>query len=122
MNIPIEHMAVLQSVARNNPAPLNLLRALYERAQSLLAPGNQVLDADEPTLLYSRLTAKEAVLAVVTDRKTGVFIQLALPGSEGKLAEEKQKDPQSKPTLLLTVGRKLALEQQIASARNTLYF
>jgi hypothetical protein len=122
MNIPTEHLAVLQSVARNNPAPIALLRTLYDRAVSLLQPGDQALDVDEPNTLYSRLTAKEAVLAVVTDRKTGVFVQLALPGSEGKLAQERQQQPGIKPTLLLTVGRKLALEQQVGSARNTLYF
>ncbi len=122
MNIPVEHLAVLQSVARNHPAPLNLLRTLYERAQGLLAPGDQALDAGDQDVLVSRLSAKEAVVAAVTDRKTGVFIQLALPGSEGKLAEEKQKVPSAKPSLLLTVGRKLAVEQQIASARNTIYF
>jgi len=115
-----EHWAVLLALTHKHPITMEEGARLYRECFALLTnqpaePGHQ---PNTTGMFTSRLVAEGAVLAVVTHQKTGIFVQLAVPGpdifSSGPVKLTKP--------LLITVGQKWAIEQQQDSQRRVLYY
>lgn len=94
--IPEEHKVALQGVVQSHNITPNKLAALYESALAVLTvePSKLQLAA---TLAFSKLVTETHEISVVTNRETGVYVQLAR--EKGKVKN------------YFTAGQKWAMEQ-----------